>query len=95
MRTSLRSLNTSATSVSTTTFDAHIDLLGGQSESNDDQCTESDRAEDNLEDFPWVDDIRDFLQSDRPPRRIVHISPDDPDKVVDFLQLVRYKCLYH
>ncbi|KAK0184021.1 kinase-like domain-containing protein [Armillaria mellea] len=85
-RTSLRSLNTSATSVSTTTFDAHIDLLGGQSESNDDQCPESE-TEDNFEDFPWVNDIRDFLQSDSAPRRIVHISPNGPDKVIDFLQL--------
>ncbi|KAK0184191.1 kinase-like domain-containing protein [Armillaria mellea] len=82
-RTSLRSLNTSATSVSTTTFDAHIDLLGGQSESNNDQCTDA-------------------------PRRIVYISPNDPDKVIDFLQLECdknredsayhsrcIKCLYH
>ncbi|KAK0442716.1 kinase-like domain-containing protein [Desarmillaria tabescens] len=98
-RTSLRSLlNTSATSVSTTTFDAHIDLLGGQSDSDDDQSGKSD-AEDNLEGLPWITDIRDFLRSDRPFRHIARVAPDNSDKVINFLQLEcdknREDTLYH
>ncbi|KAK0493621.1 kinase-like domain-containing protein [Armillaria luteobubalina] len=96
--TSLQSLNTSATSVSTTTFDAHIDVLDGQSESNDGQCTESE-VENNFDDLPWVNDICDFLRSDSAPRRIVHISPEDPHSVINFLQLEcdknREDALYH
>ncbi|KAK0504393.1 kinase-like domain-containing protein [Armillaria luteobubalina] len=84
---SLRSLDTSATgSVSTTTFDAHIDFLDDQSDSDQEQRSKSD-AEDSIEDLPWMDDIRDFLRSDRCSKGILSISPDNPGKVIDFLQL--------
>lgn len=92
---SLRSLDTSATgSVSTATFDAHIDFLNDQSESDEEQRSKSD-AEDNIEDLPWMNDIRDFLRSDRRLKNIISISPDNPGKVIDFLQLVCHKGLYH
>ncbi|PBK97207.1 hypothetical protein ARMGADRAFT_628604 [Armillaria gallica] len=92
---SLGSLDTSATgSVSTATFDAHIDFLNDQSESDEEQHSKSD-TEDNIEDLPWMNDIRDFLRSDRRLKNIISISPDNPGKVIDFLQLVCHKGLYH
>ncbi|KAK0187667.1 kinase-like domain-containing protein [Armillaria mellea] len=92
-------VDTSATgSVSTATFDAHIDLLDGQSDSDEERRSKSD-SEDNIEDLPWMNDIRDFLRSDRRLKSITSISPDDPCKVIDFLQLEcdrnREDAVYH